>query len=920
MQQVRADQGLYQLLPGELAIWEGTAGEADSGIALITLNKENYPSQIIPYIGDLAGVYIDEETLQAGDVFVYDPDAGPAQKGGWVNAPAPPPDLVGNSIFDLGDVSSGLGIQTGNTLGWSGGMFRPAKSPEQAIVGDLADVQLQTPSDGQTLVWRDQLGFWTNEYLPDTLGSLVDVDLETNIPVDGDVLIYNDQRDLWEAGAVAGGNANVEVIDPDQPFPEVPFRTLGVSPITDIGTEDEAGGDFYWVQDEATSTWGKALREGEVDFGDFKDVSTEGIQPGQTLVNTFNGTGYSYAPASIAQPGFIYREDAEFTQNMFSVSYNGEEGAGGYAMTTQVTDEFNSQQRFLEVHGQREDGSKPVITYEMANEVERWERGVWDFTGTNMLPGPTGMRGFRPFSSNEGWDVIGGKEEFSAGIEVWLTKNFLTCRLIDLGSLVVEMVNGIVQATVKVNGSTYSTANGSNGTVPTNQRVWLYVRITDNRIRTYINGTDILGSVQLPAGATADPIDGSEAVPVPSFLTQGEFQGYVGQMMGAGNDTNYDDQPTYLANWPTVNGPGRLVQMITEQRLIGWEYSEDSHGTVAMAHPYIDFGRSVKLMDLADVDAASFYNAEYEGLVKWDPTQQRFVHQPLDEVEWQGFYRITDASDVSTRTDSNTNVEDGMILAWSDTRNTWRPIGNDLAISVNDAADVDILAGDGLSQGSILRWDAGTSKWQPALAPEAYPIELGELTNVDLEFTQLVDGDTLLYSEALDAWVAAPLPGRTYSTLESLEDTELELVKNRDILQYDGIKQKWVNADNPDPVVLDDLGDVELIGQTISGQALQWVDGAWRAGAFANFSAQGIEDLIDVDARNPRPGEALLWNGAKWKNTPIAAGRGDGGDFDTTFTGTGFVSGVFGGGDFDTDAADLPIERLAPFLGGGDFD
>jgi len=910
VEQLTPGTGLYPMLPGELAVFEG-----DEGCALLTMGETNQVQQIIPYISELAGVYINDDTLATGDVLVYDPNVGPTGNGGWTNKPSPPPDLSGNSLFDLGDIALTPELQSGNTIAWSGDRFRPAKAPTQAIVGDLANVVISAPGDGQTLVYNAQTGNWKNEYLPENLGALTDVDLDTTVPTDGDVLIYNNQRELWEAGAVAGGNANVEIIDPSQPFPNLPLRTLGVSPITDVGDPElEAGGDFYWVQDEATNQWGKALREGEVEFDDFKDVSTEGIQDGQTLVGTFNGKNYSYSPASVAKPADRYTLSVDYTQNFFVSAIAGEEGAGGYCYLTQSTDEYDSDQRFLEVHGQRADGSRNVIVHK-PDIADKWTSGCWDFTGTEIQPGPTGMKGFRPFSNNEGWDVIGGSSDFLAGIDIYPTLSNLNCRLVDLGALVIELVNGIVQATVKVNGQVFSTSHASNASIPVGQLSSIQVRVRDDRITTYINGVDVLGSIPLPAGATADFLDGTEAIPVPSAMTQGAFQGYVGKFWGGlGGYGGFSADAL-----PVTTGVGRLVITGDEKRLLAWEYDSSVHGYEPMKSPLLVFGRSVKFLDMADVDTQSFYEGGKSGVVMWDQDTKKFINAGTEDLEWIGAYSLRNATDVSYYTDTQTFLEDGQILAWSQSRRLWRPVGNDLTIKINDADDVDVLANNGLSQGSILRWNESTSNWEPDDAPESYPIPLGSLVDVNLGFTQLVDGDTLLYSEALDAWVAGPLPGQSYATLDSLEDTELEQVEDRDILQYDSLQRKWVNADNPDPVTLDEFQDVRFLGTPKSGQVLQRSNGYWTAGSFVNYSAQGIEELIDVDARDPRPGEALIWNGSKWKNTPIAAGRGDGGDFDVTFTGTGFVSGVFGGGDFDTSAADLPIERLPEFLGGGDF-
>lgn len=916
-------QGLYPLLPGELAMLIN-----EEGIYINTLDAQNNVQVIRPFITDLPGVYIDEGTLQSGNVLIYDSDAGPAQKGGWVNAPAPPPELSGNSIFDLGDVATvNNNIEVGDTLGWRGTQFRPAKSPGQAVLGDLANVNIGIALNGQTLVFDSTSQLWENGFLPDKLGDLTDVDLDTTPPDDGDVLLYNGVRSQWEPGAVAGGNANVVLLDEDQPFPNEPITTLGVTPLTyEDGGETAKGGDFYWVQNDVDNQWGKALREGEVTFSDFSDFKVEDIKGSDTLIASFNGVSYDYVPGKTLPRGTTWTGGTDLVTWSMQATCHGDAGSKYYIATTWIPYLGSQLFKTLGVYGKTLSGERPQIDYPVGSPFE--ELGC--FTFPSGLQAENGLLGIRPVDDADQFDVLGYETDTSARTNCDILVDFRTNNINqafvvgDLGHTKLEYNNGTFTATVHVGGVTYTETWFSPLTSGVRHQVGFSSYNFGGATTTWQLRIDdvIQGSTFTTPGEGLDQL-GTYPIPVPNFFVG--FEGEV-KFIGGGRDLNPDieGRSGFPPNFPTLEGMGRSVRKGTaDTRILTWEYNEDTWGIEPLGTVWTAFGNQTAFSDLPDVDFESFKiprNDRDTRYIYWDPEKNKFTAATIEEVESQRQYYLNDSADVDTYRADNTRLGDGDVLRWDASRNTWRPYSWGVNQRVNDAEDVDITANGGLEEGSFLRWSDSDQKWIPADGPETASIALGELTDVDLEYNIPQNGNTLLYSEALQAWTPSPVNDQEYSTLESLTDTEIENPNDDDVLSWDAANEVWVNSPNPEPVELGDLQDVDVDSLVPrNGQVLRYMAGMWRPGPFVDRSPTGIEDLLDVKVTSPRPGEGLIWNGTQWKNTPIASGRGDGGDFDITFTGTGFVTGVYGGGDFDTTGEDVPTERAEAFNGGGDF-
>lgn len=88
---------------------------------------------------------------------------------------------------------------------------------DPSSIGDIGDVTITSPSDGQALVYDNSTGNWINETPASTLPSLTDVTLTSS--ADGEVLKYNGT--VWENSPVAintdgnpGGRIFVGATDP----------------------------------------------------------------------------------------------------------------------------------------------------------------------------------------------------------------------------------------------------------------------------------------------------------------------------------------------------------------------------------------------------------------------------------------------------------------------------------------------------------------------------------------------------------------------------------------------------------------------------------------------------------------------------------------------------------------------------------
>ena len=926
-QLIKPDNGLFGIVPGELAMVQN-----NEGVTLMALDSSNNVIEVRPEIYDLPGVYIDRDNLNAGDVIIYDPSAGP--RGGWVNSPAPFPDLSGNSIFDLGDVfksAAGNQILPGETLIYNGFNFRPGKSPEMASIGDLFDTFIFQPQDGHALYYDNTTGKWLNGYLPSDLNSLTDVDLDTVPPVDGDVLIYDGIRRLWEGGAVAGGNANVEIIDETEPFPDGEFKTLGVSPLEGDGS----GGNFFWVNSPDGNSWAQAKQEGTITFDDFKNVDLTGLKAGETLMTTWDGTNLNFVPTEVLKPGFMAKwqpDPGNSPDTSYRIDFVGEVGATYYCMTDRKENESQYMTSVLGMYGESETYSNGIHFVDTYKDDLGGQSCV--FVPEDLQPDGFGRIGIRPFSFVEdGIDILAGQDGFTAEISFAVTEIGMTCTIADLGHFKIKLFQGTLRVEVTDGNQTWGETMTSYGSIPANviltvgvctntvffaDNKYFYCTIDGVLVNAIQDGTHMPGFVEFPT------LTGQA---VPAFGIDGFSGAISGFELEAGDGfySNFSSRPildrTLPVCWPTVNGLGRIIASNGRgARLISWEYDPTQFNTQPIGQPQTPIGSAVPFTDLPDVNEDYFTSGE-SGVVHWDSVSQKFITKPESQLEWRGEYTLTGASDVNTRADDGTFLPDGGVLAWDDFNNRFRPVLIGDRVRLNDAADVDVVSNGPLSQDDVLRWDDASQMWINAPSPAKIPGAIEDLTDVDFTFQAPLDGDTLVWSTAADAWVPGRTPESNYNKLSELEDVDTSGVNDNDLLKYDALNQEWIPSKSPEPIVIDDLYDVDTTSNIPKpGQILAWKDDKWRPSYFLRGGANSIDDLSDVNTRNKRVGQGLVWNGRAWTATELASGRGDAGDFDITFTATGFVSGVFGGGDFDLTGPDLPVERLAQFAGGGDFD
>lgn len=353
-------------------------------------------------------------------------------------------------------------------------------------------------------------------------------------------------------------------------------------------------------------------------------------------------------------------------------------------------------------------------------------------------------------------------------------------------------------------------------------------------------------------------------------------------------------------------------------------------------------GAATKLAELSDVDFDTFTTTE--NYMSWNPTTEK----------WEGT-SAPDVTNVSIGTANDvdlTGLSTGNTLQWNGASGNWEPASFfSSANTIDEFNDVDISTVPPTSN-QTLQW-TGTD-WTPADMPGLTISSLGDLDDVDLvSFPPVVD-QLLGYVGGKWAAVNGPVEGAT--TLSELTDVDLTTTPptSSQALVYNG--SEWVPSTLTQPAaptVLNDLTDVDESGKSVNdaliwngtswiagpstpiknlnnindvnvpspsnGQTLQWNGVAWVAGSLVFGGASSLGELTDTDTSTLHDGEALLYNGSVWKSQTLG-GRGDGGDFDVTKVGSGFVAGVYGGGDWDTTTEDLPSELVDSIADGGDFD
>ena len=353
-------------------------------------------------------------------------------------------------------------------------------------------------------------------------------------------------------------------------------------------------------------------------------------------------------------------------------------------------------------------------------------------------------------------------------------------------------------------------------------------------------------------------------------------------------------------------------------------------------------GNATRVTDLTDVDFSTFDTVNK--YISWNPTTQKWEGTPAPDVT---NVSIGTANDVDL-----TGLSNGNTLQYNSASGNFEPASfNSTAATIDEFNDVDISTNPPTSN-QTLQWN-GTD-WVPVDMPGLTISSLDDLDDVNLTTFPPTNGQLLGYVGGEWAAVNAPVAGAT--TLSELTDVDLTTTPptNDQALVYDG--SEWIPqtlTQPAAPTVLGDLTNVDETGKSVNdaliwngtnwvpgpptpiknlnnindvnvpspsnGQTLQWNGAAWVAGSLVFGGASSLAELTDTDTTTLHEGEALLYTGTVWKSRTLG-GRGDGGDFDTTKVGSGFIAGVYGGGDWDTTTPDLPSELLDSIADGGDFD
>ena len=968
---VGGDNSLFR---GELALLSN-----EEGITLYSIDAIGGLAEVRPRLEELSGIDIVDP--QAGHVLVFNNDGDgfdPPQypdrpQDKWINVPAPRPNLSGNSIFELGNVSTdtvqNYVLQGGSALVWAPststvpgadlGAWVMGKGVYNSVLNDFGDVSLDfVPLDGQTLVWNVAASSWQNAFYPEGLNDLLDVDISTNAPLDGDVLLYDGSQELWVPGAVSGGNANVEILTDGGPFPVKPLGTLGVTE-EDVNGE---GGDFYWIEKDNTDQWAKGIQTGEVTFGDFKDIDTTGIQPGQGLRWTYTDEGFKFLPTDLAPIPFYFKPpdpdgspDVDGVNNGLFIATWGQDGGRYFTSTNRFSEDKPESQIALGMYGSTPDGGGITVRHDCPDSEQIWNSstdleegfhiGALRFPEDLDVDTAAGVRGIRPLTA-AGSIPWSDRSQAPNQRYTWTFRTYLIATnanepqvLFDYGSLKVEILSpSSFKTTVSVGEgtvleSTWVTTQALSSTD------WDFLSIGtrnyDFTTDTYpfgvkLNDADLftsdgLSEIALPANARIDVPDVTQT-PLPIIAPK--FTGWLSHTAFILGSSNSRSKPTknqpMAGTWPVTYGrPGQLI-------ILGWGagqparfttygYAPETWGKEEVGPIYTSFGTSTKLENLADVDASSvgvdsgylFYNAE---TAKFEVTSEA--------PEFQGEYTLIRARDVRTFDDNGRDLQDGDYLSYNYDRRQFEPAPTTHSFRVNDAEDVDTSGG--LAQGNTLVWDATENKWIPGTVDGSEVPALNDLTDVFADPNALSDSFTLLYSEAFGGWYAGPAPSTGANTVGELSDVDDTGIEDGDVLAYDSLSQTYKPSKDNTPQYIDDLLDVDTTSRPpLDGQGLQWNDGQWAPGHFMQGGSSTIYGLYDVKVEGDlaSEGQSLVWDGKYFANRDVHSGQGDGGDFDTGRTLVSYTSGVWGGGDFDTDGEDKPIELMSSgkFSGGGDF-
>ena len=109
-------------------------------------------------------------------------------------------------------------------------------------LGDIDDVTISMPADGEILTYDDATNEWINGPAPSgTLAGLTDVDV-TGV-VDGETIVYDSATSTWIPGESGGGGFEVSATPP-------PFPTQG-----DTWFDSDTGVAYIWYDDGTSAQW-----------------------------------------------------------------------------------------------------------------------------------------------------------------------------------------------------------------------------------------------------------------------------------------------------------------------------------------------------------------------------------------------------------------------------------------------------------------------------------------------------------------------------------------------------------------------------------------------------------------------------------------------------------------------------------------
>lgn len=243
----------------------------------------------------------------------------------------------------------------------------------------------------------------------------------------------------------------------------------------------------------------------------------------------------------------------------------------------------------------------------------------------------------------------------------------------------------------------------------------------------------------------------------------------------------------------------------------------------------------------------------------------------------------------------------------------WAVIPVDPPTVLADLTDVNTA---GVTDGQLLKYDSGTSKWVPYTLPTV-ATTLHALSDVNVTEGAGIDGKVLKWNNATSKWVAASEVAST-TTLAALTDVDAPTIANGRVAKWNGTSGKLEFVAPASLVILSSLSqvaDVTYGSGPTTNDVLTWNGAAWAPssaalsfsfasmsdgpGTFAGGAGKGLivdsletelvyttlaawitssaivlSSLTNVSSTAPTNGQALVWDSglSKWKPGTISTG------------------------------------------------